>query len=312
MKGEHTMRLRRAELSTPASNDRMIEKAAASDADLVFLDLEDSVAPNEKVAARTKAIKGLTTLDWGKKTRAVRINDLATEYAYQDIISIVEEAGEDLDIIIIPKVKAARDVWWVDLLLSQIEKRLKRPQRIGLEVLIEEVEAMIHVEEIARSSPRLEALIFGPFDYAASQGVDSQAIEGDLDSHDKSGSYYPGDLWHYARNKIVIAARAAGIDAVDGPYVDFQNPEGYRRECLRSKTLGIVGKWAIHPSQIEIANQIFSPSQEEVDRARKLDALYTEAQDKGLGAVAFEGKMIDVAIIRSARNLIQKANLIGM
>lgn len=299
------MRLRRSELSTPASNERMIEKAAASNADLVFLDLEDSVAPNEKEGARAKVIKGLTTLNWGKKTRAVRINDLETEYAYQDIISIVEEAGEYLDILIIPKVKSARDVWWVDVLLSQIEKRLKRPRRIGLEVLIEEVEAMIHVEEIARSSSRLEAIIFGPFDYAASQGVDSRVIGGDLDT-------YPGDLWHYARNKIVIAARAAGIDAVDGPYIDFKNPDGYRRECVRSETLGFVGKWAIHPTQIDIANNVFSPSQEEVDRARKLDAVYTEAQARGLGAVAFEGKMIDVAIIRNARNIIQKADLIGM
>ncbi len=299
------MRLRRSELSTPASNERMIEKAAASNADLIFLDLEDSVAPNEKVGARAKAIKGLTTLNWGKKTRAVRINDLETEYAYQDIISIVEEAGEHLDILIIPKVKSARDVWWVDVLLTQIEKRLKRPQRIGLEVLIEEVEAMIHVEEIARSSSRLEAIIFGHFDYAASQGVDSKVIGGDLDT-------YPGDLWHYARNKIVIAARAAGIDAVDGPYIDFKNPDGYRRECVRSRTLGFVGKWAIHPTQIDIANHVFSPSQEEVDRARKLDAIYTEAQARGLGAVAFEGKMIDVAIIRNARNIIQKADLIGM
>jgi citrate lyase subunit beta/citryl-CoA lyase len=283
----------------------MIEKAAASKADLVFLDLEDSVAPNEKVEARAKAIKALTTLDWGKKTRAVRVNDLETEYAYQDIISIVEEAGEYLDIIIIPKVKSAKDVWWVDVLLSQIEKRLKRTRRIGLEVLIEEVAAMINVEEIARASLRLEALIFGPFDYAASQGVNSSVIGGDL-------AIYPGDLWHYARNKIVIAARAADIDTVDGPYIDFKNPDGYRRESVRSSILGFVGKWAIHPSQIDIANQVFSPSQEEVDRARKLDAIYTEAQAQGLGAVAFEGKMIDVAIIRNARNIIQKADLIGM
>src|SRR5205823_1542293 len=230
------MRLRRSELSTPASNERMMEKAAASTADLVFLDLEDSVSPNEKVGARAKAARALKNLNWGKKTRAVRINDLETEYAYQDIISVVEEAGEYIDIIIIPKVKSARDVWWVDVLLSQIEKRLRRTRRIGLEVLIEEVEAMINVEEIARSSQRLEALIFGPVDYSASQGVDSKVIGGDLDT-------YPGDLWHYARNKIVIAARAAGIDAVDGPYVDFKNPDGYRRECRRSSILGFVGKW---------------------------------------------------------------------
>ena len=299
------MRLRRCELSTPASNERMIEKAAASSADLVFLDLEDSVAPNEKVASRAKVISALTTLDWDRKTRAVRINDLETEFAYQDIISIVEEAGEYLDILIVPKVKRARDVWWVDVLLTQIEKRLRRPRRVGLEVLIEEVEAMLNVEEIARASARLEAIIFGHIDYSASQGIDPALAGNDLDT-------YPGDLWHYARQRVTIAARAAGIDAIDGPYLDFKNPDGYRRECIRAKASGMVGKWAIHPSQIEIASEVFSPTPQEVERARKLDALYSEAQAQGLGAVAFEGKLIDVAVVRSARNIIQKADLIGM
>ncbi len=299
------MRLRRSELSTPASNERMMQKAAASETDLVLLDLEDSVAPEEKAAARTKAIQALTTLDWGKKTRAVRINDLESEYAYQDIITVVEEAGERLDILIVPKVKSGKDVWWVDLLLTQIEKRLKRPKRIGLEVLIEEVEAMLHVEEIARASSRLEALIFGPADYSASQGMNSKVIEGSL-------ADYPGDPWHYARNKIAIAARAAGIDAIDGAYPDFSNAEGYRRECTHSHILGFVGKWAIHPSQIAIANQIYAPSQEEVARARKLDAAYQEALDRGVGAIAVDGKMIDVAIIRSLRTTLQKADLLGM
>jgi citrate lyase subunit beta / citryl-CoA lyase len=299
------MRLRRSELSTPASNERMMERAAASNADLVFLDLEDSVSPLEKVPSRAKVIKALKTLDWGKKTHAVRMNDLETGYAYQDIISVVEEAGEYLDIIIVPKVKSAKDVWWVDVLLSQIEKRLQRTRRIGIEVLIEEVEAMLHVEEIARSSPRLEALIFGPADYSASQGMDSGVIEGHLDT-------YPGDPWHYARNKIAIAARAAGIDAIDGAYPDFKNLDGYRRECTRAKTLGFVGKWAIHPNQVAIANQVFSPTQEEVAYARKLDAAYMEALANGLGAIAVDGKMIDVAVVRSLRNVLQKADLIGM
>jgi citrate lyase subunit beta/citryl-CoA lyase len=299
------MRLRRSELSTPASNEHMIENAAASNADLVFLDLEDSVAPSEKVGARGKAINALQTLDFGKKTRAVRINDLETEYAYQDIISIVEEAGEYLDILIIPKVKSAKDVWWVDVLLTQIEKRFHRKTRIGIEVLIEEVEALQNVERISRSSPRLEAIIFGPYDYAASQGVDTRAIEGESE-------LYPGDIWQYARNKIVIAARAAGIDAIDGPYIDFKNIEGYRRECGRIHTLGFSGKWAIHPSQIATANEVFTPTQVEVDEARTLELLYIDAQEKGLGAIAYGGKMIDVALIRNARNIIQKADLIGM
>ena len=299
------MRQRRSELSTPASSERMIEKAAAGNADLVFLDLEDSVAPNEKVAARAKAIQALKTLDWGRKTRAVRVNDLESEYAYQDIISVVEEAGEYLDILIVPKVKSARDVWWVDVLLAQIEKRLKRPRRIGLEVLIEEVEAMLNVEEIARASSRLEAIIFGHIDYSASQGIDARLAGNDLDT-------YPGDLWHYTRNRVVIAARAAGIDALDGPYLDFKNPDGYRRECIRAKALGMTGKWAIHPGQIDIANEVFSPTAEEVARARKIDDLYREAQASGQGSVAYEGRLIDVAVVRSARNIIQQAELIGM
>ncbi|HLL80213.1 MAG TPA: CoA ester lyase [Ktedonobacteraceae bacterium] len=299
------MRLRRSELSTPASSEKMIERAAASSADLVFLDLEDSVSPHEKVAARAKVVRALNTLDWGKKTRAVRINDLESEYAYQDIITVVEEAGEHLDLVIVPKVKSARDVWWVDVLLSQIEKRLKRSRRIGIEVLIEEVEAMLNVEEIARASSRLEAIIFGHIDYSASQGIEARYAGNDLDA-------YPGDLWHYARNRVVIAARAAGIEAIDGPYLDFKNAEGYRREATRAKVLGMGGKWAIHPGQIDLANEIFSPLPEEVARARQLDALYSEAQEKGLGAVAFEGKLIDVAVVRSARNIIQQADMIGM
>jgi citrate lyase subunit beta / citryl-CoA lyase len=299
------MRLRRSELSTPASNERMIAKAVASSADLVFLDLEDSVSPLEKVAARAKAIHALTTLDWGKKTRAVRVNGLETEYAYQDIISVVEEAGEYLDILIVPKIKSARDVWWVDVLLSQIEQRLKRTRRIGLEVLIEEVEAMINLEDIARSSPRLEALIFGPADYSASQGMDSRVIDGQL-------ADYPGDPWHYQRNRIAIAAHAAGIDAIDGAFPDYQNHEGYRRECMHSRILGFVGKWAIHPGQIPIANQVYSPTEEEVAYARKVDAAYTESLARGLGAVSIDGKMIDVALVRSLRTTLRKSELIGM
>ncbi len=299
------MRLRRSELSTPASSEKMIEKAAASEADLVFLDLEDSVAPKEKRNARGKVIEGLRTLNWGKKTRAVRINNIETEYAYEDIIEIVEKAGEHLDLIIIPKVKAARDVWWVDTLLTQIETKLKLTRRIALECLIEEVEALINAEEIARASSRLEALIFGPGDFSASQGIRMSAIGALVGG-------YPGDMWHYARNKIVVAARAAGIEAVDGPYADFRNSEGYRVEATRASVLGFVGKWAIHPSQIAIANEVYSPTQKEVDRARNLAKAYAEAEEQGLGAVAIEGVMVDAASVQILRNVIVKADLIGM
>ncbi|GHO43230.1 HpcH/HpaI aldolase/citrate lyase family protein [Ktedonospora formicarum] len=298
------MRLRRSELSTPGSNAYMMRKAAASQSDLVLLDLEDAVSPDAKAEARTQVIQALTTLDWGTKSRAVRINNLESEYAYQDIITVVEEAGEQLDILILPKIRAARDVWWVDVLLTQIEQRLRRTHPIKLEAFIEEVEAMLHVEEIARASSRLEALIFGPGDYSASQGIDSRGIDG-------SFAIYP-DTWYYARNQIVIAARAAGIDAIDGAYSNFKDPEGYQRECLRARALGFVGKWAIHPSQIEIANQVFSPTPEEVAEARKIDGAYREAQVHGIGAIAVDGKMVDAAIARSIQNTIQRADLLGM
>lgn len=299
------MRLRRSELSTPGSNEGMMAKAAASAADFVFLDLEDAVAPSEKVGARAKIVTALKTLDWGRKTRAMRMNNVETEWAFEDVIHVVEEAGESLDIIIIPKVKSAEDVRWVDTLLSQIERKLKRERRIGLEVLVEEVEAMINVDSIAKATPRLEALIFGPGDYSASQGVRLDAVGGITND-------YPGDVWHYARNRVVIAARAAGIDAVDGPFADFRDADGYRRECTRASVLGFSGKWCIHPSQIEIANEVFSPTQRQVERARRMVAAYLEAEAQGLGAVAVDGVMVDAASVRLMKNITDRADLIGM
>jgi citrate lyase subunit beta / citryl-CoA lyase len=301
----YAMRLRRSELSTPGSSERMAEKAAASEADLVFLDLEDAVAPSEKVAARAKIATALKTLDWGRKTRAVRINDLETQWAYEDVIQVVEEAGEHLDLIIIPKVKSAEDVRWVDTLLTQIELKRGWERRIGLEVLIEEVEAMVHTDEIATSSPRLEALILGFGDYSASQGIRLEAIGG-------KSPEYPGDIWHYHRNRVIVAARAAGIDAIDGPFANFRDTEGYRGECRRAYLLGAVGKWAIHPDQIPVANEVFSPTAKEVERARKLVRAYAEAEASGLGAVAVDGVMVDAASVRLMRNVTRMADLIGM
>lgn len=299
------MRARRSELATPGSSEKMMEKAAQSDADLVFLDLEDAVAPSEKVAARAKVVAALTTLDWGRKTRAIRMNALDTQWAYEDVIHVVENAGDALDLIIVPKVKCAADVRWVDILLTQIETKIGRKRPVALEVLIEEVEAMINVEEIARASSRLEAVIFGPGDYSASQGVKVSAVGGE-------STRYPGDLWHYARNKIVIAARAAGIEAVDGPYANFRNPDGYREECRRSLTLGFVGKWCIHPSQIEIANEVYAPTKEEVERARAAVAEYAKAEAQGLGSIAVNGVMVDAASARIMRNTLERGELFGM
>jgi citrate lyase subunit beta / citryl-CoA lyase len=298
------MRLRRSELSTPGSSEKMLAKAAGSTADLVFCDLEDSVAPAEKVAARAKVVHALVNHDWKPATRAVRINNIETHYAHRDIIDVVEGARDALDVIIIPKVKSARDVWWVDVLLTQLEEALGLTRPIALEALIEEVEAMIDVEAIARSSPRLEALIFGPGDYSASQGVRVKDLGGD--------NAYPGDIWHYARNKIVIAARAAKIDAIDGPYADFSDPAGYRTQAHYAHILGYAGKWAIHPSQISPANTEFAPTTDEVARARTLVAAFDDATARGLGAVAVDGTMVDIASVRILRNTLDAADALGM
>lgn len=297
-------RLRRCELSVPGSSEKMMSKAAALDLDLVFLDLEDAVAPSAKRPARKKIVEALNGLDWGRTTRCVRINDLTTEYAYEDIIEVVEGARDNLDVIILPKAMSAADVQFVDKLLSMMEKKLGLEKRIGIEVLIEEVEAMMNVEEIAASTPRLEALIFGMGDYSASQGVSLRDVGGETG--------YPGDIWHYQRQRLTIAARANRIDAVDGPYADFANPDAYREECRRAMILGMVGKWAIHPSQIAVAQDVFSPDPDEVQKARAMMKAYEEAVASGLGAVQYEGKMIDVATVRIVKNLVDKADLIGM
>src|SRR5882724_6452124 len=285
---ERKKRLRRVELAVPASNERMMAKAAASKADMVFLDLEDAVAPKAKVEARAKAVEALKSLDWSGKTRCVRINDLGTEWAFEDIITVVEGAHQHLDVIMIPKVMRGSDVLFVDTLLSQLEKKLRIERRIGLEVLIEE----------------LEAMIYGVGDFSASQGIDLGAVYGP--------NGYPGDIWHYGRQKITIAARAAGIDAIDGPFGNFKDVAAYSEECRRAKLIGMVGKWAIHPAQIEHAIAAFSPSRADVDAARAMTKAYREAEAQGLGAVTYNGEMIDAATIRLVKNVIDKADLIGM
>ena len=297
-------RLRRCQLAVPGSSEKMMTKAASLDVDHVFLDLEDAVAPSAKVGARRQIVEALNTLDFGKTLRCVRINDLDTHYAYEDIITVVEGAGANIDTILVPKVRSACDVRFVDRLLSQIERKLELERRIGIEVLIEEAEGMMRVEEIAAASDRLEALVFGMGDYSASQGVDPKAIAGD--------SGYPGDIWHYARYKMIIAARTYGLDAVDGPFVNFKDADWFRVECVRAKQLGAVGKWAIHPSQIAIAQEVFSPSQQEVDRAYKAVMAYRDAQAQGLGAIQVDGQMVDVATVRLVQRVIDQAELAGI
>lgn len=293
-------RARRSQLSVPGSNDKMLQKAAASAADHVFCDLEDAVAPSAKVEARSKTCWALNNLDWGKKTRCVRINDVTTEWCHGDLIEVVEKAGANLDTIMLTKPYSAADVIFVDRMLTQLEKKLRLQRRIGIEVLIEEVQALQNVEAISTCSDRLECLVFGMGDYSASQGIDI------------FGAQYPGDIFHYARFRLTMAARAAGIDAVDGPFGDFKDDAGYRAEAQRARSLGMVGKWAIHPAQIAPALEVFSPTADAVANARRVEKAMREAMARGLGAVEIDGMMMDVAVLRLLRNVLDKADLYGL
>ena len=299
-----TARARRSELATPASNDWMFAKAASAGADLVFLDLEDACAPAEREAARPKAAAALRNLDWGRTTRAIRMNGIDTRWAHGDVIEVVTAAREALDVIIVPKVRSARDVWWVDVLLSQLEQTLGLTKKIALEVLIEETEGLENVGEIARASPRLEAIIFGAGDFSASQGAR-------VDTNFDPIVDYPGDMWHYARARIVVAARSAGVDAIDAPFPNYRAPDAYRTAARNAGAMGYVGKWAIHPSQVEIANEVFAPTEDEIEHARKVVAAYREAEAAGRGASGLDGMLVDAAHLRHADNITRKAELLG-
>lgn len=293
---DKALRLRRSELSTPGSNEKMLRRAAASGADLVFCDLEDSVAPALKPAARKAVVEALVGLDWGSKTRAVRINGVHTDWWRGDIEEVVGGAPEAVDLLIVPKVRTPHDVTLVEEVLDDLGAH------VGLEVLIEEAEGLVHVEDIARCSRRIEALIFGPGDFSASQGVRWSLTR--LADH-------PGDIWQYHRSRIVVAARAAGIEAVDGPFANFRDADGYRTECLRAALVGFTGKWAIHPGQIEIANEAFSPTDDEVGAARELVEAYAKAEASGEGAAGMGGVMIDAATVRIMNGILERAQLIA-
>ena len=303
-KTDNPMRLRRVQLAVPGVSEKMLTKAAASDADHVFCDLEDAVAPSAKPGARQTIVEALNGLDWGKTVRCVRVNDVTTEWCFEDIIEVVEGARENLDTIMLTKPMDAADVLFVDKLLTQLEKKLGLKKRIGLECLIEEVEAMRNVWEIAHCCERLECLIFGMGDYAASQGMAVKHIGG-------TGGY-PGDIFHYPRYQLTIACRAAGIDAVDGPFGNFKDEAAYRTECERSLALGMVGKWAIHPAQIAPALDVFSPDQKDVDLAREIIQVYRKAEAEGIGSVGHGGIMVDAASARLFQNTVDRADLIGM
>lgn len=298
-----TIRLRRSELATPGSSEKMMEKAAASEADLVFLDLEDAVVPAQKEAAREKTIDALNHLDWGRKVRAVRVNAVNTVWVLDDIVQTLERAREHVDVIIVPKVKAPRDVWFVETLLDQLEAKLGLKKPIGIEVLIEEVEALARVDEIAACSPRLEALILGVGDLSASQGVRMGHVS-------DPALKYPGDIWHYARVRMIVAARSNGLDAIDGPFPDYRDPDGYRRDATLGSTLGCVGKWAIHPDQVPIANEVFAPTEKEIALARRMVGAYEAAQSGGAGAGSASGVLVDAATVRIFQAVLERAKLV--
>lgn len=298
-------RLRRSELAVPASNEKLVAKAVASDADLVFLDLEDATAPAAKEGARQIAIDALNELDWGKTIRSVRVNDHETEWAVYDMVSILEGAGENLDIIIVPKVKKPSDLLFFETTLLSLEKKLKIQKPIGLEVLIEEAEGLANVEEIARCSTRLEALILGFGDLSASMGMRF--------GHELDPAYrYPGDLWNAHRVRMIAACRAAGIDAIDGPFGNFKDDEGYRKQSTYAATLGAVGKWCIHPSQIPHANEVFAPTEKELGIAKKMVEAYEASLKSGDGAAGAGGNLVDAATARLHQPVIDRAKQIGM
>lgn len=310
-----TARLHRSELAVPGTNLRAIEKAATLGADVVFLDLEDAVAPDDKEQARANVIEALGARDWTATTISVRINGLDTHWCYRDVIDVVEARGEVLDTILIPKVGRPSDVEFVGTLLDQIEQRNGwEPGRIGITILIETAMGMANVEAISRARPdRLEAMSFGVADYAASVRARTTNIGGAnpdyamLTDPDAGGARetHWGDQWHFGISRMVAACRAQGLRPIDGPFGDVEDPDGYRSAARRAAALGCEGKWAIHPSQIPLANEVFTPSAAEVERAERILQAMEEAAKQGKGAVSLDGRLIDAASIRMAENLMR-------
>ena len=292
-------RLQRSELAVPGSSPEMFEKALKSKADFIFLDLEDAVSPMDKVTARQNVIKALKDINWREngKTISIRINSPDTHYMYSDIVDIVEQVGEKLDTILLPKAGTASDVYMIDCLLTQIETNKKQKNKIGIECLIETALGMSNIKEIAKSSERLEALHFGVADYAASLRARTVVIGG-------LNPDYPGDQWHHGLSQLVMTCRAYGLRAIDGPFGDFNDPDAYVEAAKRGAAIGIEGKWAIHPSQIELANKVFSPPSSEVTKAKRILEELDKAAKAGKGAAQLDGRMIDAASARMAENIV--------
>ncbi|OTE98802.1 CoA ester lyase [Halorubrum sp. SD683] len=297
--------LRRTQLATPASDEKMMHSAADSDADEVFLDLEDSVAPNAKPDAREPLIAAAREEDWSDKVLSFRMNGIDTEWWYDDVITVVGAAGESIDDIIIPKVKSASDIHTVENLLRQVEvNNGLEVGAIGLEPQIEDGEGIHNVHDIAHASDRLSSIIFGPGDYSAAMGTPGLDI----------GQFpeYPGHYWHHALSECNSAAKSAGLPCLDGPYADIEDADGFRQSAERANMIGCDGKWAIHPSQIEIGNDVFAPDPETAERAKRIVDAYAEAMEEGKGAVSVDGQMVDEATNKMAQDIVETAEAAGI
>ncbi|MBA4352990.1 MAG: CoA ester lyase [Rhodobacter sp.] len=303
----------RCQLFGPGSRPALFAKMAASAADVINLDLEDSVAPSDKDIARANVIEAISGVDWGHKTLSVRINGLDTPWWYRDVVDLLEKGGERLDLIMIPKVGCAEDLYAVDALVTAVERAMGRTKPIGFEVIIESAAGISHVEEIAKGSPRLQAMSLGAADFAASMGMQTTGIGGTQENYYmlREGAKHWSDPWHWAQAAIVAACRTHGILPVDGPFGDFSDDEGFRAQALRSATLGMVGKWAIHPKQVTLANEVFTPSDSAVAEAREILAAMDAAKARGEGATVYKGRLVDIASIKQAEVIVRQAELIA-
>ena len=301
----------RCQLFGPGSRPAIFAKMAASAADVVNIDLEDSVAPSDKEAARANTIAAISEVDWGRKTLSVRINGLDTPWWYRDVVDLLEQAGDRLDQIMIPKVGCAEDVYAVDALVTAIERAKGRTKPISFEVIIESAAGIAHVEAIAASSPRLQAMSLGAADFAASMGMQTTGIGGTQENYYmiRDGAKHWSDPWHWAQAAIVAACRTHGILPVDGPFGDFSDDEGFRAQARRSATLGMVGKWAIHPKQVALANEVFTPSDAAVTEAREILAAMEAAKARGEGATVYKGRLVDIASIKQAEVIVRQFEL---
>ena len=303
----------RCQLFGPGSRPAIFEKMASSEADVINLDLEDAVAPDDKPEARKNIIQAVGDIDWGNKFLSVRINGLDTPYWYRDVVDLLENASDRLDQIMIPKVGNASDLYAVDALVTAIESAKGRTKPIAFEIIIETAAGIANVDEIAAASPRLQAMSLGAADFAASMGMQTTGIGGTQENYymHRDGQKYWSDPWHWAQTAIVAACRTHGVLPVDGPFGDFSDDEGFRAQALRSATLGMVGKWAIHPKQVALANEVFTPSEEAVTEAREILAAMEEAQKTGSGAAVYKGRLVDIASVRQAEVIVRQAEVIA-